>query len=91
MTTENIFTNLLYSTVEELFAEKFCTSSGSLYVSSGRAMEDLSEAEFFSLHSRVKTQEIHLILLKLSTNCFSSPLRNTIMLQIFPSFKIFFS
>lgn len=47
MTTENIFTNLFYSTVEELFAEKLCTSSGSLYVSSGRALEDLSEAELF--------------------------------------------
>lgn len=48
--TENIFTNLLYSTVEELFAKKLCTSTGSLYVSSGRALEDLSEAELFPSH-----------------------------------------
>lgn len=50
MTTENIFTNLLYTTVEEMFAEKLCGSSGSLYVSSGRALEDLSEAELFLSH-----------------------------------------
>lgn len=47
LTTENIFTNLLYTTTEELFAKKLCTSPGSLYVLSGRALEDLSEAELF--------------------------------------------